>query len=214
MEIHPPRPVASVKEFLRELLTITAGILIALSLEGLLQWNHHRELVREARTAVTSELGENRRELAKEEQALGGMQQDIRKIIDLVHQLELHPRMPVGSIHYGFTLTELHSTAWDTARTTGAVSYMPYQEVERYTQVYDLQHDFEELQQRAFASSLDMQALSTLLDRKAGTISRAELSDAERRLGVLLANVVAMQQIAKPLEDRYTKMLNVTSEQR
>lgn len=214
MEIHPPRPVTSLKEFLRELLTITAGILIALSLEGLLQWNHHRELVQEARTTVARELRENQRELAKEEQALGGMQQDIRNIVNLVHQLELHSRMPVGSIHYGFTLTELHSTGWDTARTTGAVSYMPYQEVERYTQVYDLQHEFEELQQRAFASSLDTQALSTLLDRKAGTISQAELSDAERRLGILLANVIAMQQIAKPLEDRYKETLEATTEHR
>lgn len=214
MEIHPPRPVTSLKEFLRELLTITAGILIALSLEGLLQWNHHRELAQEARTTIVRELGENRRELAKEEQALGGMQQDIRNIIAFVHQLELHPRVPVGSIHYGFTLTELHSTAWGTARATGAVSYMPYQEVERYTQVYDLQHEFEELQQRAFGSSLDMQALSTLLDRKAGTISQVELSDAERRLGTLLANVTAMQQIAKPLEDRYQEILNARTERR
>jgi hypothetical protein len=38
MEIHAPRHIGSWKEFFRELLTITIGILIALSLEGLLGW--------------------------------------------------------------------------------------------------------------------------------------------------------------------------------
>lgn len=39
MDIHPPhRAVTSVRQFLRELVTITAGILIALTLEGLVNW--------------------------------------------------------------------------------------------------------------------------------------------------------------------------------
>lgn len=210
MEIHPPRSITSLKEFFRELLTITAGILIALSLDGLLQWNHHRELVREARTTIVSEIRENEHELAKEEKALAGMQEDIRSIINVVHQLELNPHAPIHSFHYSFTLAELHSTSWDTTRTTGAVSYMPYGEVERDAKLYDLQHDFEELQQRAFASSLDMVGLTTLLDRKTGTITPAELSDAERRLGILLANVIAMQDFAGPLDERYQQMLTST----
>ena len=87
MEIHPPRPVTSLKEFLRELLTITAGILIALSLEGLLQWNHHRQLVREARTNIISELRQNQSEIAKEQEALRSAEHDVRIIVTFIHQL-------------------------------------------------------------------------------------------------------------------------------
>jgi hypothetical protein len=214
MEIHPPRPVASLKEFFRELLTITTGILIALSLEGLLQWNNHRQLVREARTNIISELRQNQFEIAKEQEALRNEEHDVRTIVTFVHQLELNPRIPVHEFHYGFTIAELQSTSWDTARTTGAVSYMSYGEVKRYTQVYSLQRTFEDLQQRAISASLDMEGLVTLLDRKTGTITPAELSDAERRLGIVLANVIAMEQIAKPLEDRYKEMLKATTEHR
>lgn len=214
MEIHPPRPVASLKEFSRELLTITAGILIALSLEGLLQWNHHRQLVREARTNIISELRQNQSEIAKEQEALRNEEHDVRTIVTFVHQLELNPRIPVHQFRYGLTIAELQSTSWSTARTTGAVSYMSYGEVKGYTQVYSLQRTFEDLQQRAISASLDMEGLVTLLDRKPGTITPAELSDAERRLGMVLANVIAMEQIAKPLEDRYKEMLKGTTEHR
>lgn len=207
MEIHPPRPVTSLKEFLRELLTITAGILIALSLEGLLQWNHHRQLVREARTNIISELRQNQSEIAKEQEALRSAEHDVRIIVTFIHQLELNPRTPIHGFHYGFTIAELQSTSWDTARTTGAVSYMPYGEVKRYTQVYSLQRTFDDLQQRAISASIDVEGMVTLLDRKNGTITPAELSDAERRLGIVLANVLGLQEIAKVLDDRYGDML-------
>ena len=64
MEIHPPHgPIHSLKEFSLQLVTITAGILIALSLEGLVEWNHNRALVREARTTISREIADNRKEL-------------------------------------------------------------------------------------------------------------------------------------------------------
>src|SRR5438270_535948 len=59
MEIHTPeRPPLSMKEFGIQLATITIGILIALSLEGVTQWLHHRSLVREARANLASKLDE------------------------------------------------------------------------------------------------------------------------------------------------------------
>lgn len=88
MEIHLPGPVASLKEFFRELLTMTAGILIALSLEALIQWHHHRELAQEAKANIISELRANQRELTGQEQRLSSMQQDVQAITNLVHQLE------------------------------------------------------------------------------------------------------------------------------
>lgn len=77
MEIHPPHgAVRSLKQFLEELVTITAGILIALALEGLVNWRHHRTLAREARANVLSEVRENQRDLTKEREDLGKVEQD------------------------------------------------------------------------------------------------------------------------------------------
>jgi hypothetical protein len=65
MDIHPPmKPVESLKEFGMHLLIVTTGILIALSLEGLLEWRHHRELAQEARTNILNEIRDNEKGLA------------------------------------------------------------------------------------------------------------------------------------------------------
>ena len=214
MEIHPPRRIASLKEFFKELLTITVGILIALSLEGLLEWRHHRGLVREARANIMSELRENQRELKTEEQDLEKMQQQTRKLVNLVHRLESNRKAPPEQVQLTWTFAELHTTSWDTAIRTGAVSYMPYPEVKRYTQTYDLQRAFTDFQQRAVTISLEVEGLGTLTERKPETLSAAELADAERRIGIAAAGIAAMQQIAKPLDQRYEQTLNPASGER
>ena len=211
MDIHPPhRAVSSLSQFFRELVTITAGILIALTLEGVVNWRHHRTLAREARANIVNELRENQRDLTKERQDLQKMEQDGQVLISLVHQLETNRTTPIRQFQYAFTLAELHSTSWNTASATGALSFMPYTEVKRYTEVYDLQHAFTALQERAFAASLDVQGLATLLWRNPATLTTAELSDAERRLGIALADVAAMDEIAKPLNQRYDELLKAT----
>ena len=64
---HARRRVAGDRHhLLRELLTITAGIPIAISLDGLLEWRHYRELVHEARANIRSELQGDHRELLNE----------------------------------------------------------------------------------------------------------------------------------------------------
>ena len=212
MEIHPPHgAVTSLKQFLRELVTITAGILIALTLEGLANWRHHRTLAREARANILSEVRENQRDLAKEREDLRKVERDGQGLITLVHQLETNRKTSMRQVQYTFSIAELHSTSWNTASTTGALSFMPYTEVKRYTEVYDLQRAFTTLQERAFAASLDVQGLATLLSRNTATITTAELSDAERRLGIAMADVAAMEQIAEPLNQRYDELLKATA---
>src|SRR5262245_57184115 len=134
MEIHSPhRHVTSLKELFRELLTITAGILIALSLNGIVDWRHHHDLAREARANIVSELRGNQRELSTELRDLDKTEAQVRALIALVHQMEAAPAQVVQSVPYAWSLVELHATSWNTAQSTGALSYMPYEEVKRYT---------------------------------------------------------------------------------
>lgn len=208
MEIHPPRHIGSLNDFFKELFTITIGILIALSLEGLVEWHHHRELAHEARANIMSELTDNRRELINQEQALKQMQHEAETLVAEVHRVEENRKAPNQQATLTWTLAELHSTSWDAATRTGAISYMPYSEVQRYTVVYDLQRSFTDLEQRAFGAALDVEGLATLTQRKQETLSAAELFDAERRIGIALASINAMQSIAQPLREHYDQILN------
>ena len=211
MEIHPPRPIGSWKEFFKELLTITIGILIALSLEGMVEWKHHRTLVREARSNILNEMRDNRREVAKQELELVRMQQEAQRLVTAVHQVESNRKSPATHLQLTWTLAELHSTGWDAATRTGAIAFMPYSEVQRYVVVYDLQRSFTELEDRAFGSALEVEGLATLTQRRQETLSAEELSNAEHQIGTALASINAMQSIAQPLREHYDQTLTAMS---
>ena len=213
MDIHPPKkPIHSLKDFLRELVIIIAGILIALSFDGLVAWRHHRNLAHEATANIITEVRENQKELANELKDLDKMQQQSQALIELVHSLQANRRTPVHQFQLIWTFAELHATSWDTAARTGAVSYMPYAEVKRFTEVCDLQRTFVDFQQRGFASALDVEGLATLMNRDPKTLSAAELADAERKIGLAMAEVRAMQQLATALQKRYDGLLKTVSE--
>ena len=59
------------------------------------------------------------------------------------------------------------------------------------------------LQERAFASANAVVGLTTLLDKDAKKISESELENAERTLGLALANTSAEQDIAAALIAEY-----------
>ena len=64
MEIHAPdRPLLTVKEAAVHLLIVTVGILIALSLEGIVEYIHHKTIVREARAIMREEIEANQKDL-------------------------------------------------------------------------------------------------------------------------------------------------------
>ena len=207
MEIHPPHAIRSVKDFLLQLLTITVGILIALSLDGLLEWRHHKHLVHEAEANLASEIRENQQENAKTMQALVANLEQLKDMLSLVHKLQEKRTTPLKDINFSWTLEDLHATSWNTASATGAIAYMDYAEVKRYTRIYDLQQQFMTIQNRAFDSIVEVYGLSTLLQRDMKKVSDAELSHAERVLGLALANAGAIQSLENALDEEYKKTL-------
>src|SRR5947209_391034 len=147
MEIHAPKAPHSFKEFLRELITITAGILVALSLEGVIEWNHHRHLVRESRENIHTEISENRRELEEAKGKQTTTEQQLARFYSTLVDLERkRGQVPSGRLELNISLADLHRTSWNTAANTSAIAYMPYSEVKAYTEVYDLQGKYEAVQ--------------------------------------------------------------------
>jgi plasmid stability protein len=64
MEIHAPeKPILTVREAIVHLGIVTAGILIALSLESVVEYVHHRSIVREAREIMKNEIEANQKDL-------------------------------------------------------------------------------------------------------------------------------------------------------
>jgi hypothetical protein len=137
MDVHAPHePVHTWRDFFTHLTIVTIGLFIALSLEGLVEYVHHRHLVRDARENIRHEL-ESDHEAAQKDLVL--LQKDIdtqKANVQIIHRLSSHPKDFHGSVQNTLSLYALSDAAWRTARDSGALGYMPYDEVQRYSEIY------------------------------------------------------------------------------
>jgi hypothetical protein len=211
VDIHPPHgPVNSFKDFLLHLLTVILGILIALSLEGLIEWHHHRSLAEEARSNLTAEIRENRQLLAGGLPAAPAAEQRLKATIETIEAYRKDRRDDrTSKLDWSFGLFPLSATGWSTASSTGALSYMDYSEVQGYTRAYVLQDEFLTMQQNALGKWLDLQKWLARRDSK-GSLSNLndeELSEVEAAASAALLHTETEETFAKDLMQQYAKAL-------
>src|SRR6267154_938865 len=178
MEIHAPeKPILTIKEAIVHLTIVTAGILIALSLEGLLEWRHHRALVAEARANLTSEITANRKRAGELIHELPEMRARLQHGLEVLKAFSASHRnrdavsglfqLAPGGIVYQYDLAELRAASRTTADVTGAFGLMDYGEVREYAGVYDRQDLFNKTQDEAWRSGLAAFSLGQSLDVEA-----------------------------------------------
>ena len=183
MEIHAPdKPIHSKKEFLFHMLTVVLGILIALALDGIVTWAHHRVLVREARANIATELRNNKETIQKAVPEIQERQKQLRAIISTIDGIEKSRKVPKGKIGYSFASYELYSTAWKTASVSGAVTHMDYAQLKDYTDAYDLQQDFLSVQSQGFSSVGNLAGAMHVLDQDITKVPQSKLEDIQREV--------------------------------
>jgi hypothetical protein len=206
VEVHPPHAAAhSVKDFLIQLLTITAGVLIALSIEGLTEWNHHRLLVREAKETIEREIGDNKSALARHFKDWDASTDGIDKALDLANELLATKKSDIHEINIGFHLSSLSDASWRTADRTGALAYMDYGDVQDYAKLYGYQDLYVSQQRRVMDRTVLV--LSTIAS---GDPHQAPPNDLERfrqDLMTLRAELLADKQLGESLGKAYDEAL-------
>jgi len=211
VDIHPPYgPIHSFKEFFLHLLTVILGILIALSLEGLIEWRHHGSLAEEARSNLTVEIRENRQLLTGGLAAAPDAEQRLKATIETIEAYRKNHRDDrTSKLDWSFGLFPLSATAWSTAASTGALGYMDYSEVKAYTRAYVLQEEFLTMQQSTLGKWLDLQKWLARRDTKGGlsNLNNEELSQIEADASAALLHTETEEQIAKDLVQQYARVL-------
>ena len=141
MEVHPPdHPIHTWRDLFIHLGVITVGLFIALSLESFVEYIHHRHIVAEARENIRKEIEVNHESAQAD---LLSLQQNIdleTKNIQAIRDLRTHPKDFHGSVTNTMNFNSMEDAAWRTARDTGALSFMPYDEVQRYSDIYMLEN--------------------------------------------------------------------------
>jgi len=139
MDIHAPHePVHTWRDFFTHIVIITIGLFIALMLEAGVEWLHHKHLVREARENIRLELEDNHHAAQKDLVLIDKNIQLQKDNIAAIHGLMTEGEKFKGSVINTFAFNSPETSAWQSARDTGALGYMPYQEVQRYSDIYSI----------------------------------------------------------------------------
>jgi hypothetical protein len=207
MEIHAPdKPIHSKKEFLFHMLTVVLGILIALALDGIVTWAHHRVLVREARANIATELRNNKETIEKAVPEIQARQKQLQDVVSKIEEIEKSRKLS-GKLGYSFASYELYSTAWKTASVSGAVTHMEYEQLKDYTDAYDLQQDFLSVQSQGFSSVGNLAAAMRVLNRDITKVPQERLEDVEREAMKILTIQQTLENISAGLLAAYDKAL-------
>lgn len=142
MDVHPPHePIHSWRDFFIHLATITIGLLIALSLEGLVEWSHHRHLVHEAHNSIREELKTNPTLVASNLSSIREDEERIGGDIKLLVSLRSGKKIEHGSLQYTVSWSSFSDSAWRTAQSSGALGLIDFKTARDLSGVY-AQQDF------------------------------------------------------------------------
>ncbi len=207
MEIHAPhQPILTVKEALVHLGIVTIGILIALSLEGLVEWQHHRHVIHEAKENIRDEIRDNNNELANFLKSTSKLRTDESLALDYIDAAIAGHPPGNGSMKLGFVRPDITSASWTTAQTIGALGLMNYQDVKRYASIYELQDEFLRMQERTIDAVI--QAI-TIFQRNQSPdkLPPSDLQNARQRILTIMSDLQAQEQIGQELQKRYQSVL-------
>jgi hypothetical protein len=207
IEVHSPHErISGFRDFLLHLLTITIGLLIALGLEGCVEWWHHRNLRNEADARLHQEITDNQKELAATRSAVAKERENLISILKFLKARSANRPYDISQLSIHFEMGTLRNASWRTASATGALGYMEYPQVQRYASAYQVQDDFAAVQSRTLEEFLQLESYGVFeFDPK--KMSPADAQAASTDVQRTIAHLIAMDQIGDGLAKSYREAL-------
>jgi len=209
IDVHPPHePVHSWPDFLLHLVTITIGLLIALSLEGCVEWQHHRHLVHDAEASLQLEIENNAKGTQGALDDLHRQQATLKQDVVVLKEIERTHKMPEhGHIEVAFRIHGFEDVGWKTAQSTGALSYMPYDRAEAYSDIYGEQDALKMSEQQAARDTI--LALGPFLNSAESDPdpTPTQLEGLQEKIEVLQGQLLLVDTFMKGLDGAYKKFL-------
>jgi hypothetical protein len=155
LDVHAPQHTPNgVRDFMIHLLTITAGLLIALGLEAGVEAYHHRHQRLEAEAMIRDEIKSNGEKI---EQGESEFKEELAGMTRVLQTLESLSQGKAGTLvekDFVFHQAPMQDAAWRTAASTGVLSYMDYARVERFSEAYKEQDQLEAMEKQTLEDYL------------------------------------------------------------
>jgi hypothetical protein len=203
MDVHPPHgAIHSWRDFFVHLATITIGLLIALGLEAMVEWFHHRHLVDEARENIREEILANQKHVAGNLAAVKTDEQAMDDNIKTLLLIRAGKKLEHASLTYSFRWNDLDDSAWKTAQSSGAMIYIDFRSAQNLAEIYRLQ-EYVSVRQAAIQwdHSLAVGPLYISGDPDKMTPQEAQLS--LQRTADLKMNLNSVEQVLAQVAEQY-----------
>jgi hypothetical protein len=208
IDIHDPhKEVGGWKDFLVHLTIITIGLFIALSLEGMVDWFHHRSLVHEAEASLHAEIQSNAQGAAGLSRDIHNEQKSLQQDVDVLDHIIKTGKPPKhSSISIDFHLSTFDNVSWQTAQETGALSYMPYKTAQQYSSIYSSQALIDRTEEVAVRDSiLSLAPFTDQSFRRGPTFTEA--SGIKQHIDILQGQLLLLDALVKSLDSEYKQFL-------
>ena len=133
MHVHLPKPLHGWRPFAGEVGIIVVGVLIALAAQQVVETIHQRDDVEQLVAALRSELGDDR---ARWEHIRASDACTLQRLDALDRWLATAPAGAKLDRPYRLFLWNMHSSAWDLAKTSPAAAHIPLRQRLTYASLY------------------------------------------------------------------------------
>jgi hypothetical protein len=209
IDVHPPHePVHGWRDFLLHLLTITIGLLIALGLEGLVEWQHHRHLVHEAEASLHAEIESNAKGLPDTLAALHKNQDELKHDVEVLKYIIKNHKAPDHSnMNISFGIRTFDDVSWKTAQSTTALSYMSYPQAEEYSNIYSTQTELNDAEHQAARDAIISLAPFINMANEDPDPTEGQANDIKQKIEVLQGQLTLVDSLMNSLDRDYKKFL-------
>jgi hypothetical protein len=209
LDVHPPHEsVHGWRDFFVHLITITVGLLIALSLEGCVEWRHHRHLVHEAEVSLHEEIKANSENIATALKSLHKQQDLLQHDVSVLNYFIKNKKLPENSsLEISYGVHHLRDVSWKTAQTTAVLSYMSYKQAQEYADIYSTQENLNLADQQAVRDTIISLAPFASSEKGDADPTGGQAVEARNKIDILQGQLMLVDALMKSLDSEYKKFL-------
>ncbi len=206
MDVHAPHePIHTWRDFAIHLTVVTIGLLIALSLEALVEHIHQRHLLHTAEINLHIELQNNRDLLAGDEHHLDLTQAHLQNDIAALTARKSNPALP-DTLNFGWSWNSMEDSAWTTARDSSALTLMSYDTEQAWAVIYGQQGAVND-QASVYIHDI-YRAQAPLKGRPFAQLTPADLDQSIAAIQLTLADLDHLRDLCKSLDRIYNRTGN------
>lgn len=209
LDVHPPHhSISGWRDFLMHLLTITIGLLIALTLQGWLDGLHRRRLVRDAESSLRTEIEANAKSLSDTAAAIHRQQQQLVDEVKVLRQFIKTNNLRKGTnLQVNFYISRFDSLSWKTAQSTGALSNMSYSKAKDYAEIYSAQESIETAEDQTVRDVVLAVAPMVNLQNKDGEPTREDALSMKQHIEIVQGQLLVLDAMVTSLDGIDKKFL-------